>query len=370
MTRAEGKFDATFVITCRSVTASRSVGASQVGGRRSRGDGRNRGDAVLRARLSCAGRHSARVRLGAATILSFAPIRWSSPAGAVIGPSSGRLHRPLSGLSIADADARRGQRRGERSAGDRCCGSWAPARSRPPAAAGADFDPQAAFSDDRAEPQRSSYRSLAHRERRPEPGCRRAHRRQRVRSWPRGGACGFQHPFQPDAAAEHFTRADAIMASAPDATSGFLTSKRDTYRALDLVNQGQFQAALELLNRLAGPAVGAPGAARRPGGHKCTQPARGREGRGGTLGPSSKCTRARQAAPAGTGELGEERRFARLGRRGGRGHRVSGRRSMSWSRSAPRTSAPRWLSGSRRGTQRQLGRLAARSGNSTEALAA
>ena len=57
-------------------------------------------------------------------------------------------------------------------------------------------------------------------------------------------------------AAEHFARADAIMAAAPDATSGFLTSKRDTYKALDLINQGQFRPALEMLNRIAGPPLG------------------------------------------------------------------------------------------------------------------
>ena len=46
------------------------------------------------------------------------------------------------------------------------------------------------------------------------------------------------------------------MAAAPDATSGFLPSKRDTYKALDLINQGQFRPALEMLNRIAGPPLG------------------------------------------------------------------------------------------------------------------
>ena len=108
-------------------------------------------------------------------------------------------------------------------------------------------------------------------------------------------------------AAEHFARADAIIASAPNSTSGFLTSKRDTYKALDLINQGQFQAALTLLNRIAGeaPAIGQPLEEYRD--HQRAQPVRRVARIGAAIGRRSQRARARQAAASGAGELGKER---------------------------------------------------------------
>lgn len=52
-----------------------------------------------------------------------------------------------------------------------------------------------------------------------------------------------------DAAAEHFARADQVLAANPSARTEFLQRKRDSYRALDLLNRRQFRAALVALNR-------------------------------------------------------------------------------------------------------------------------
>lgn len=56
---------------------------------------------------------------------------------------------------------------------------------------------------------------------------------------------------------EHFTRADALMASDPAAAAPFLQRKRDTYRALDLLNRRQFRPALAALDRLTVTGAGA-----------------------------------------------------------------------------------------------------------------
>ena len=85
--------------------------------------------------------------------------------------------------------------------------------------------------------------------------CRPMRRRICAPSWRSRRRSRLEHPLQPDRR-RHFARADAILASTPDATSGFLANKRDTYRALDLVNQGQFREALELFNRIAGQPAG------------------------------------------------------------------------------------------------------------------
>lgn len=54
-----------------------------------------------------------------------------------------------------------------------------------------------------------------------------------------------------DAATEHFDRADALIAATPSVQTAFLAHKRDTYRALDLINRHQFQDSLALLDRVA-----------------------------------------------------------------------------------------------------------------------
>lgn len=56
-----------------------------------------------------------------------------------------------------------------------------------------------------------------------------------------------------DAAAEHFARANAILASFTGGDQQFLLRKRDIYSALDLLNRRQFRAALRILDRIAGP---------------------------------------------------------------------------------------------------------------------
>ncbi len=54
-----------------------------------------------------------------------------------------------------------------------------------------------------------------------------------------------------DAARAHFDEADAIFTAHPEARTPFLLRKRDTYRALDLINSRQYRAALAVLDRLA-----------------------------------------------------------------------------------------------------------------------
>jgi hypothetical protein len=53
-----------------------------------------------------------------------------------------------------------------------------------------------------------------------------------------------------DSAAAHFARADALINSGEGAESPLLLRKRDTYRALDLLNRRQFRNALAALERL------------------------------------------------------------------------------------------------------------------------
>lgn len=54
-----------------------------------------------------------------------------------------------------------------------------------------------------------------------------------------------------DAAGQHFDEADAIFTANPAARTSFLLRKRDTYRALDLINRHEYAAALAILDRLA-----------------------------------------------------------------------------------------------------------------------
>ncbi|WP_326523467.1 CHAT domain-containing protein [Sphingomonas sp.] len=63
-----------------------------------------------------------------------------------------------------------------------------------------------------------------------------------------------------EAAAEHFARADAVMAAEPAARTPFLQRKRDAYLALDLLNRRQFRTALTALDRQ----VSAPASAGQP----------------------------------------------------------------------------------------------------------
>jgi CHAT domain-containing protein len=63
-----------------------------------------------------------------------------------------------------------------------------------------------------------------------------------------------------ESAAEHFQRADAIIASGAATEYRLLARKRDTYRALELLNRRQFRAALVALEQL----VSAPAGASQP----------------------------------------------------------------------------------------------------------
>ena len=63
-----------------------------------------------------------------------------------------------------------------------------------------------------------------------------------------------------ETAAEHFARADEIIASGAGANNPFLLRKRDTYRALDLLNRRRFRQALIALEQL----VSAPTDAGQP----------------------------------------------------------------------------------------------------------
>ena len=61
-------------------------------------------------------------------------------------------------------------------------------------------------------------------------------------------------------AAEHFARADALLAAGAAADSPLLVRKRDTYKALELLNRRQYRAALKSLEQL----VSAPTEAGQP----------------------------------------------------------------------------------------------------------
>lgn len=54
-----------------------------------------------------------------------------------------------------------------------------------------------------------------------------------------------------DSASQRFDAADAIITELPSARAAFLVRKRDTYRALDLINRRRFRDALAVLDRLA-----------------------------------------------------------------------------------------------------------------------
>lgn len=59
-----------------------------------------------------------------------------------------------------------------------------------------------------------------------------------------------------ESALQRFDAADAIVTDTPAARTPFLLRKRDTYRALDLINRRRFREALAVLDRLAGTPTG------------------------------------------------------------------------------------------------------------------
>jgi len=251
----KGEFDAGFVMTCRSVTASRSVGTI-----RSLVDGSGAVEAV-EATLSCGqatpvqlGRLRGSARRCYDNFLRSDAVVVAAKAGdrTVIGSAAPGLVEPMErgilALAGMPVDAQAAVQPGVDIA----------ALALPPqaaAAAGAgDFDPQTALlqtialnrSGQHIEASRVANDALS---RLPAdaPAANRAELSLEA-------ALADSNIRFGQTAAEHFARADAIIASVPDATSGFLASKRDTYKALDLINRGQFPQALELLNRISGPA--------------------------------------------------------------------------------------------------------------------
>lgn len=253
----KGKFDASFVITCRSVTASRSVGTI-----RSIVQGPGAMDAV-EATLSCG--PAAPVRVGPLeglarrcydNFLHSDAVVISARSGdrTVIGSAAPALVQPLERGMLSLAGSPVGAKDAVRP------GVEVAALAPPPRAAStastADFDPQSALLQTIAlnrggqhiEASRVANDALS---RLPEdaPASTRAELALEA-------ALADSNILFTQTAQEHFARADAILAASPDASSGFLADKRDTYKALDLINQGQFREALQLLNRISGAPAG------------------------------------------------------------------------------------------------------------------
>jgi CHAT domain-containing protein len=254
----KGEFDAGFVMTCRSVTASRSVGTI-----RSLVDGSG-SQAAVEATLSCgqplpvqvATLHGTARRcyddfLRSESVVIVADVGDRT----VIGSAAPGLVKPLergllalAGMPVGAQDAIE--------PGVNVAALAAPPQSQGTTAAG-DFDPQAALLQTIAlnrggqhiEASRIANDALS---RLPAdaPAATRAELSLEA-------ALADSNIRFGQTAAEHFARADAIIASAPDASSGFLASKRDTYTALDLINRGQFREAIQLLDRIAGAPAGA-----------------------------------------------------------------------------------------------------------------
>ena len=253
----KGKFDASFVVTCRSVTASRSVAAI-----RSVVDAPGSLDA-LEATLSCGATTPVQVGTLRATARRCYDFFLHSDAvvivaknedRTIVGSAAPAVLQPLERGMLALAGSPVGGKELVRPGVDVASLSLPPEAAN--AAQGADFDPQTALlqtielnrSGQHIEASRVANDALSRLPADASPSTR--------AELSLEAALADSNIRFNQTAAEHFARADSIMASAPDATSGFLTSKRDTYKALDLINQGQFQAALEMLNRIAGPALG------------------------------------------------------------------------------------------------------------------
>jgi CHAT domain-containing protein len=254
----KGEFDAGFVMTCRSVTASRSVGTIrslvqgsgslpaveatlscgqappvQVGGLR--GEARRCYDDFLRSdAVVIAARTGDRTVIGSAAPGLVEPLQRGILA--LAGDAVGANNAVRPGIDVA---------------------ALAPPPQSASTAAAGDFDPQTALlqtialnrSGQHIEASRIANDALS---RLPAdaPAAVRAELSLEA-------ALADSNIRFTQTAAEHFARADAIIASAPDSTAGFLTSKRDTYKALDLINQGEFRSALTLLDRISGPAAAA-----------------------------------------------------------------------------------------------------------------
>lgn len=253
----KGKFDASFVITCRSVTASRSVGTL-----RSVVQGPGAMDAI-EATLSCG--PSAPVRLGPLegvarrcydTFLRSDAVVISARSGdrTIIGSAAPALIEPLERGMLTLAGSPVGVKSSVRPGVE--VAALAPAPSAATTAGSGDFDPQSALLQTIAlnrggqhiEASRVANDALS---RLPEdaPASTRAELALEA-------ALADSNILFTQTAEEHFARADAILAATPDASSGFLADKRDTYKALDLINQGRFRDALQLLNRVSGSPAG------------------------------------------------------------------------------------------------------------------
>jgi CHAT domain-containing protein len=253
----KGKFDVGFVITCRSVTASRSVGTI-----RSFVDAPGALDS-LEASISCGQatpvqvgslRGNARRCYDSFLHSDAVVIAAKSADRTVVGSAAPALVQPLERGMLALAGSPVDAQNAVRANVD--FATLAPPPQSTSTATGADFDPQSALLQTIAlnrnghhiEASRIANDALSRLPAEASPSTR--------AELSLEAALADSNIRFNQTAAEHFARADAIMAAAPDATSGFLTSKRDAYKALDLINQGKFRAALEMLNRIAGPLAG------------------------------------------------------------------------------------------------------------------
>lgn len=246
-----GEFDASFVITCRSVTASRSVGVIRSVVDRAGGLDRAEGTlACGAARPVRIGSMQARARRCYDSFLRSEAVVISTRQGdrQLIGSAAPTVLAPLEkGLALVAGAAV------NESAGPSVdIAALAPPPQSAAAAGAADFDPETALLQAIAynrggrhiEASRVANDALSRL-----PASAPANMRAELAL---EAALADSNIRFSQTAAEHFARADAMLASSPDASSGFLASKRDTYRALDLVNQGRFRQALELFNRIAG----------------------------------------------------------------------------------------------------------------------
>ena len=253
----KGAFDAGFVITCRSVTASRSVGTI-----RSLVDGAG-GPEAVEATLSCGPATPVRVGLlqGQARRCYDSFLRSDAVVIAarsadrtIIGSAAPALVAPLERGMLALAGSAVGTQDIIRPGVD--IAALAPPPQSTNSATGADFDPQSALLQTIAlnrggqhiEASRIANDALS---RLPADAPQSTRAELSLEA-----ALADSNIRFAQTAAEHFARADAIIAAVPDTTSGFLPNKRDTYKALDLINQGQFRPALEMLNRISGPPLG------------------------------------------------------------------------------------------------------------------
>ena len=243
-------FDASFVITCRTVTASRSVGVIRSIVKRP-----GSVDAA-EATLSCGA--ATAIRLGSSPAYArhcydrflrsdAVTVELDSGDRTIIGSAAPTVAGPLMRGMLAMAG-----RAGETMSPAIDLAALAPPPTPPQSALAADFDPHSALlqaiafnrSGRHIEASRIANDALSRLS---------ADASQSTRAeLSLEAALADSNIRFAQTATEHFARADSILANPASDPGGFLKIKRDTYKALDLLNRGRFQASLDLLNRIAG----------------------------------------------------------------------------------------------------------------------